>query len=612
MRAPYAILLLLLLSCPAQAATLSEAQSAYDRNRIAEAEVLFAAVAADPAASLDDRAAAKRELARVAWLIDGNADRALHHLGEAEKLGGKPCDTGLMTARVLREAHRGAEALRRGEGLLQACAEVDKRDAIRTHLIGARLDLAAADAGQRGRLLAEAAAEGAKLTPQAGIEGSRVRLETALLTGNPGAALAAWKDYFWLDDADAPQALAKEPIKAIFANGLRSGASVQERLKLADVLMRAGFADQSRRYAMARGLPGAAAADPTWRRLDAYWRERGKMEAVLLRVNRGLARGKRDDKAIEAAAKESTVVLMQAAGASGDPEAALRKSYGMLGTVGTTSGYPSMHMGHVVEDREDQVTQYGHSAKIHFVAIDNMIANGFESWLWDGSSGVGGWAAKGVIIQVRPRYVMGPLRTEQLRRDSAARRDILARQPQRSAEDRAKLKARPVATLDGLNDRLQLQIVDRIEAAARSRGGSEEDVRRAFLAEVSRATFDHSIHVHEGRHAIDEALGISAKVEQPVLEYQAKLSELALTTHPRMALRNINRSLEGDGPHDKAGARIFDDLRKWIEAHSGEVMGYDPAVPALAQLDKLSDNQIREIARGLDPLANGKPSPAKL
>jgi hypothetical protein len=601
---PYALALLLLLtSGTAQAATLSDAQSAYDRNRVAEAEELFAAVAADRAASVDDRSAAKRELARVAWLIDGNVDRALQHLAQAQALGGKPCDTGILIARVLREANRGDEALRRGEGLLQACPEADKRDSIRTHLIGARLDLAAAGSAKRGALLAEAAAEGAKLTPQAGIEGSRVRLETALLTGNSEAALAAWKDYFWLDDSDAPQALAKEPVKAIFANGLRPGATVQERLKLADLLMRAGFADESRRYATAHGLPGAAANDPTWRRLDAYWRERDKVEAVVLRVNRGLARGKRDDQAIEAAAKESTVVLMQAAGASGDPRAALLKSYGMLGTVGTTSGYPSMHMGHVVEDRDDRVTQYGHSANIHFVAIDNMIANGFETWLWDGSSGVGGWTADGVIVQVRPRYVMGPLRTEQLRRDSNARRDLLARQPQRAAEDLVKLKARPVATLEGLNDRLQLQVVDRIEAAARSRGGSEEDIRRAFLAEVTRATFDQSIYVHEGRHAIDEALGISAKVEQPVLEYQAKLAELALTTHPRIALRNLNRSLEGDGPHDKAGARIFDDFRKWIEAHSGEVMGYDPALPALAQFDKLTDGQLREIARGLDPLA---------
>jgi hypothetical protein len=119
--------------------------------------------------------------------------------------------------------------------------------------------------------------------------------------------------------------------------------------------------------------------------------------------------------------------------------------------------------------------------------------------------------------------------------------------------------------------------------------------------------------VHEGRHAIDGMLGHSGKVEQPVLEYNAKLSELALTAYPRIALGNMSHNLEGEGPHDKAGAKLFDDYRKWMEANTDQIIGYDPAVPVLAQLDKLTDNQIREIARGLDRLARGdKTAPAKL
>ena len=599
------LLLLLPLPCwAANAANLSDAQSAYDRNHIAEAEQMFATVASDPAASTDDRSAAEREQARIAWLIDGNAGSALQHLARAEKLGGKPGDTGIMTARVLREAQRAEEAQRRGESLLQSCPEPDKRDAIRTFLIGARLDLATANPARRGTLLGEAAAEGGKLSPEAGVEGARVRLETALLMDKPDAALAAWKDYFWLDDSDAPQALAKLPVAAIFTKGLQVGASIEDRLALADLLMRAGFAQPSRRYAMAHGLPGVATADPIWRRLDAYWRERDKLEAVLLRVNRGLARGHRDDKALEAAAQESTIALMQAAGASGDPRAALLKFYGIVGTVGTTSGYPSIHMGHIIEDHADRVTQYGHSADIHFMAIDNMIGNGFESWLWDGSAMVGGWTADGVIVHVRPGYVASPSRAYRLTQDSASRRELIGRQAQRAAEDIAKLKARPVATLEGLNDRLQMQLTDQVWAGARSRASSETEVRRAFLAEYSRANLNQSIRVHEGRHAIDETLGL--KAEQPELEYRAKLSELALTAYPRMALRNMNRSLEGDGPHDKAGARIFDEYRQWIEAHHDQVMGFDPAVPALEQLDRLTDGQLREVARGLDPLAQSE------
>jgi ribosomal protein S12 len=594
----------LLISTGASAASLSDARSAYDRNHIAEAEQIYHVVAADRSASVEDRSAASRELARIAWLIDGDASRTLDRLAQAQKLGGKPCDTGVLTARVLHEAKRSDEALRRGAGLLQTCTEPDKRDAIRTHLIGARLDLAAAQPARRAKLLAEASSQGMLLTPEAGVEGARVRLEAALLTDRPADALAAWKDYFWLDESDAPQALEKEQVAQTFAGGLKAGANVAERLKLADLLMRSGFAQQSRRYATGHGLPGAAASDPVWRRLEAYWRERDTIEATLLRVNRNLAHGKRDDKALETAAKDATAALMKAAGASGDPKAALRKYYGLVGTVGTTSGYPSIHMGYVIEDHSDRVTQYGRSADIHFMSIDNMIGNGFESWLWDGSAMVGGWTADGVIVHVRPGYVSSPMRAFRLTQDSASRKDLIGRQRGRAAEDIAKLKVRPVATLEGLSDRLQLQLVDQIWAGARSKTSNEADARRTFLAEYSRANLNQSIRVHEGRHAIDETLHL--KVEQPELEYRAKLSELALTAYPRMALANLDRSLEGDGPHDKAGARIFDAYRRWIDAHADQVMGYDPAVPSLEQLDKLTDGQLREIARGLDPLAQSE------
>jgi hypothetical protein len=219
---------------------------------------------------------------------------------------------------------------------------------------------------------------------------------------------------------------------------------------------------------------------------------------------------------------------------------------------------------------------------------------------------VGGWTADGIIVQVRPAYVKSPLAAYRLTQPGTERAEVIGRQAHRAAEDVAKLKARPVATLEGLNDRLQLQYLDQILATARSRAASEADVRRLFLAEITRATFNQSILVHEGRHAIDEVLGLSSKVDQSVLEERAKLSELALTAYPRMAVRNLDRRLEGDGPHDRAGARVFEGYRKWMEAHPSQVMGYDPAVPALAQLDKLTDNQIQEIARSLDPLAQGR------
>jgi hypothetical protein len=598
----------------ASAATLTEGRSAYDLNKVAEAEKIYAAVSADASATNADRAGARRELARIAWLVDGDAKRALDHLEAAKVIGDKPCDTADMRARVLRESHQFAEAAAEGLALLAACTDPGGKDGVRTHLIAARLDQADSEPRRRSALLAEARSETAKFSPDADIEAARVKLETALLTGDPAAALAAWKDYFWLEQTDAPQAFAKAGVTATFTDGLKAGATAEAQLRLAELLMRTGFATPSKRFAHAAGLDrnGAATATPVWKRLDAYWREREKLEAKLLRINRGLARGKADGGETLQSAKDFTAALMAAAGAAGDPKQALQAHYNLLGTAGATNGYPSIHGGHLIEDHPDAVTQYGKTARIHFVAIDNLIANGFTSWLWDGSATVGGWTADGVIVHIRPGYVQSPLRAYNQSRDSEARRTLIARERRLATEDLAKLKARPIASLDGLNDRLQLQLVDRVAAVAHTQAADEAGFRRAFLAEYSRANLDQSIIKHEGRHAIDESLGITGKVEQSVLEYQAKLSELALTDYPRMALRNMNRALEGDGPHDRAGAKIFDEYRNWIEAHPDQVIGYDPALPALVQLDKLTDGQLREIARGLDPLPNGRPSPAKL
>jgi hypothetical protein len=602
----------MLFGSAASAASFSGARAEYDLNHVAQAEKLYAEVMVDRSASVADKSASERELARIAWLVDADASRALSHLDSAQRLGDKPCATAELRARVLRESGRYDEAIRESSALLLACPDSAERDGIRTHLVGARLDLAAHDRARSAALIAQAKAEEAQFTADADIEAARVRLETALLTDDATAALAAWKDYFWLTDTDAPQALEHAGATAAFNNGLHAGATTDDRLKLAELLMRAGFSQASRRFATAHDLGSTATGSEVWKRLDAYWREREKLEATLLRINRGLARGKSDNGETEAAAKAFTVALMSAAGATGDPKAALQKYYGIVGTVGETNGYPSMHGGHVIEDHDDSVTQYGKSAKIHFIAIDNMISNGFTSWLWDGSAAVGGWTSNGVIVHIRPAYVQSPLAGYRQTQDSDARQTLISRERQLAAEDLAKLKTRPVATLDGLNSRLQLQLVDRIASVARTKSTDEASFRRAFLAEYSRANLDQSIRKHEGRHAIDEALGISPKVEAAVLEYQAKLSELALTDYPRMALRNMDRTLEGDGSHDRAAARIFDQFRQWIEGHHDQVMSYDPALPALTQLDKLSDDQIREIARSLDPLANGRSSPAKL
>ena len=622
MRLCLLLIALLLLPAGAQAASFADGLQAYRQNKVADARQIYAQVLADAAAPADDRAGAARELARIAWLIDGDANAALAALGRAEAVGAQLCDTGIYTARLLREAERLQEAVTRGRASIARCDNPAKSDQIRLQVIAAELALAAGDGAGRAARLEMAAADWRQLGIDAATSprGAEARLELGLLSGDAETALQAWRRFFWLTDTDAPQALAGRDVAGAFRSGLRAGATAADRLVLADLLITLGFAAEARHFNAVYGLPGAAAGDPLWRKISTYFEQRQRLEALLLALNRRLARHGQDlgfqNRELARLEGETTPIwealasgLPQPASPSGgsadERRLAILNGYGMFGTsVGKTSGYPSLHLGHMSGDHRAQTELYGQSGEIRFIELDNMLANGFESWLWDGNGASGGWAADGNIVQVRALYTAAPVRAFALLGDGPARRKLIANQPRFAREDLERLRGAPVAELRGLQSRLYLQALDRIAAAARSRGG---DFRGAFLSEYYRATLQHSIYLHETRHIIDGRLHVDdghENVPSTGLEFRAKLTELGLSDYPRLAFWNmIDANIGAATSHGQANARIMELYRGWIEAHGGEVMGYDPAVPALAQVDKLTDDQIRAIARAADPLA---------
>jgi hypothetical protein len=124
------------------------------------------------------------------------------------------------------------------------------------------------------------------------------------------------------------------------------------------------------------------------------------------------------------------------------------------------------------------------------------------------------------------------------------------------------------------------------------------------LAEYWRINVDQSIFLHEGRHVLDQAAAKAAGVEavSDDLEFTAKLSELRLGEIPKMSLMQIDGELVGgDSSHGRANARVMTGIRDWMQAHGGEIAGYDPAQPALLQVEKLTDAQIRAAATAMDP-----------
>jgi hypothetical protein len=599
----------LLLGCSARAsAGIEDAAAAYRENRVAEAEAILSHLIADPTSSEADRARALRIQAGIAWLIDADLPRALEAISRAEAIGGEQCETAMAKARLLDQGGRGTQLLSESDALAARCTEKSQVDEVRLETAQAALDLAAGAGDLRAALpraqllLASLGEDGAS-----GLQGSALRLQWALLAGDADQALQAWKDYFWLRGRDLPQGLDPRfgPGTERFQRGLARGASVEDRLHLLDLLVRAGFAQAAERFATAAGLPRAAAGNPIWTRAQAYFEARRQLEADLQTVNRRIARdGPSRD--VLGAWDRAAVRLVQAAG-GGDRAAVLRSAYGLYWTIGRTGGFPSIHLGHIVEDRRETVQQYGHRAEVSFLVVDNMIANGFQSWLWNGEAATGGWTEEGpVIVQVRPGYTSDPLSAWHIASGGAARQRILERQAQRAAADlaAAALRGSP-AGLPGLTDRLRLQVIDQIYGRVQASGAVGDELKRAFLEEYVRATFQHSIMIHEGRHAIDRAVltGL-ARTDEAVLEYRAKLSELALADFPRLALQSIlGGGIGGNSSHGDANAHILTDFVAWIEGHRDQVPQFDAGQPAMVQIDRLTNDQIQTIAKGLDPLA---------
>jgi hypothetical protein len=292
----------------------------------------------------------------------------------------------------------------------------------------------------------------------------------------------------------------------------------------------------------------------------------------------------------------------------GNVRAGIATTYGLYGMVGKTGGFESIHLGHIVQSQRAHVDQYGRHAEVKYLVVDNMISNGYESWLWDGDAMDGGWTEAGpVIVQARPGYASTPLNAWSLVADRRHRLDYMRRLPRLAAIDRSALRSAGVAFLPGLARRLNLQVADQVLARVRNRSGDRAALHRAFLAEYSRANLQQSIFIHEGRHALD--LGIvpgRTEADRAELEYRAKLSELALSDYPRMALFNIDAATIGSAnEHGRANARIMAEYGRWIRVHAAEVRGYDRRSAPLGQLDRLTDDQIRAVARALDPFARG-------
>jgi hypothetical protein len=574
--------------------TITDARQAASNTDFALAHRLFASVAAN-AADPKDREAAEIAMANIVWRIDTNPVAARARL---VRIGTR--DAFVEQSRMERELGRYAEA----ESLARkAVALSTKPDDLKT----AQFTLARAlILGHVSSRLNGTPAPSTNLREGFDIARSLVSrergrlasslllLDSALLIGDGGAALDAWRSYY----GSAAQSAILAPVAATLERLLREwhgGASSE----IAAALASSRMFDE----AMLAGANGEIAI------YDAYLH---RVKTLTDSYYRDLANRRAQPRAYRNAFRRETERVYAALNLPWDRDAldngadtALGKKFGTLIALGQTGAVLNLHMGHRVVDENRPVSQYGKDAKVRFIQIDSIISNGYESWAWDGNGQHGGWGKKGLIVQVRPAYAEAGLFAWSRLTDPALRADFDEKIAKESEEDWKRAAKTDEVFLPGLAGRMVRNDWQSLRDELQARGLTGEDLRAAFIAELGRRTVESSIFAHEGRHAIDAQY---KPVPAPQSEYQAKLSEIAFAPDPRLAFTGgiLASSIGSQSPHGIANARIMKGYAGWMRAHPSEIAGFDASRPALPQLDKLTDDQMRAVARSLDPYAGAR------
>ena len=594
------------------------------RHQLTAAEAAFRVAAKTGLPS--ERAAAERAMGLAAWRYHVDNASAVTHLDRALAVGADTTRTLLEWSRFELSRGHAQAALAYAERAMADVFDGEQRRVV----IGARIR-ALLDPYLRSRIDGAAVASG-ELSDTAKLRQALAQLETytdsfpgavqdallllkgALVVHDGPLALRAWHLYYLLDTGDTlhgPLAQPRRELAAVLP-GLATGVSLrrEEHERLVKALA------ESRLFDAAALVAREPAAPPMSRRdaeIVAYAAFTRRLERDVNDYYRRTLLGQPNPLALRRLWVRATRDLWPQLDWSGVDTAAayypaavpteLTRRFGAIVRFGTTAGYYDLHYGHLVLEDARQVEQYGHRVAVQLIVIDGIVSNGFQSWAWDGSAEHGGMQTGDTIIQVRTAFVENPfllwLSVSNQNRQAGEAATIAAD----SASDWARVAADSAGFLPGVRGRMirdaRQAIVDSLQRA----GLTGDSLRTAFILEWLRAARESGVFAHEGRHAIDHALLPDASPDE--LEFRAKLSEVALASRPRIALATMLHASIGDATaHGRANKRVMLGLIRWMRSHASTIAGIDTSRAMLPQLPLLTEAQLREAFRAMDPLAS--------
>lgn len=578
---------------------------------------LFEKVASNPSASKEDQCKALRALAIQDWKFYNNYNGAIDRLHLADSIGDYASETWLKRTRIEEEAKQFSKAMEAAQKAISLSAsEADKTYAQYKYarvILNQALSQIQTNEPFNKALLTEAVQILQDVLDKnpTHVNAADTLLGLALVINDGNTSLKAWLSYYRFTNAESAYAYLKTAAKTleqILPIWNKRSLNQLEQTTLIHVLAESRFYN----YANALAKTFNLTKQTNIQNIVAYADYVNEVETLTNTYYRqATTEGINSDTYIETLVSKSEKLYDQLETKTKTDtfsfqnfRSLIREDYGAVLMLGSTSASNIMGLiyGHIVNERERTVEQYGHQADFTFTELDMIVSNGYPSWFWE-DRGAGGFAIPGGFLRIKTMFkhlgisaweqVTDPIKRSKA--ESNIQDNLLA----------STANSEVSAILPALAKKLELDALDALYNDLINQGYKDVELQLKFIEAYDDLRDNATMFAHEGRHSLDRVvLGDDYRsLGAATIEYRGRLSQIAFSESPKLEVANM---LNGVGTTNNgiANQMIVDVFDNWIKENKQLVNTFDKGKLPITQLYKLTDEQIRQCIKWVDPFYN--------
>ena len=597
---------------------LQAAFQAHGSLKLIDAKQLFEKVVINTKASKKDQCEALRQLAIIEWKFYNKYDEAKALLHKADSIGDYRSETLLNLMRIEEESNNYSKAI---EAVSNAIAlsesEADKNyykykyckvilDEVIFHIDSDKpFNI---NKLNKASLMLKDVLD----TNPTNVNAADILLGVSLLLKDGDTAMKAWLAYNKFPNIESAYTYlqpAAEQLNEVLPNWNQPIAT-KEQTKIIDGLAKSRFYEYARVLVKLFKL-SKASTDTSTKHIVAYANYINDISSITNAYYRlASTENKGSDDFIDALRSKNQSLYKQLVVNERQQDTfsarnfrdIIRSKFGSMYLITATSASRTtgLVLGHIVNERIRTIEQYEHSADFTFTELDMMVSNGYPSWFWE-NRGAGGYALRGGFLRIKSMFNYLAINAWDRVTDSVKRGEI-----EKSIKDNllaSDLDTDIKVIRSTVAKKIELDALDVLYNRLVADGLKGIELQLKFIEHYELYRDNATMFAHEGRHSIDRvvlqegyrALG-SAKIE-----YRGRLSQIAFSASPKLELANMLNGV-GSSPTGQSNKMILDVIETWINDNKENIPNYEFNKQAIAQVYKLTDLQIINCIKNVDPL----------